>query len=138
RFGCRAGQTVERNRVPVVVQEQDRRFLDDQPGDVIEPEIGTTKQSAGAVQVEPVQNPPLAEQVAQVASPQVGERQVAQQLHRGFRVAAVKRRAVQVILVEQADVSQEDQLAVLEQKLSGRRGPGLVVAAIDLRHQVVG
>ncbi|MGZ3486458.1 MAG: SDR family NAD(P)-dependent oxidoreductase, partial [Isosphaeraceae bacterium] len=41
RFGCGASQTVERNRVPVVVQEQDGRFLDDHPGDVIEPEAST-------------------------------------------------------------------------------------------------
>ena len=76
--------------MPVVVQHQDRRFLDDHPGDVIEPEIRPAKQPAGAVQIESVEHPPLAEQVAQVAAPQVGERQVAQQLHRGLRVAAVK------------------------------------------------
>ena len=78
---------------------------------------GPPKNAAAAAQIEPVEGPALAEQVAQVAAPQVRQSEVAQKLNRGLGVAAVERRAVQVVLVEQADIPQEDQLAILEQDL---------------------
>ena len=76
RFGGRAGQPVQRDRVPVVVQEQDGRLLNDHPGDVGEPEVGAAEEPPRAVQVKPVEGPALAEQVAQVAAPQVGEGEI--------------------------------------------------------------
>ena len=99
----------------VVVEQQDGRLLHEHPRDVVEPEIGAAEEAAGSAQIEPVERPALAEQVAQVAAPQVGQSQVAQELHRGLGVAAMERRAVEVILIEQADIPQEGQLAVLEQ-----------------------
>ncbi len=72
-----------------------------------------------------------------MAASQVGEGKIAQQLHRRFRIAAVERRAVQVILVEQPDIPQEDQLAVLQQQLCRGGSAGPVIATIQLRHLVV-
>ena len=69
----RAGQAVERDRVAVVVEDQEGRLLHEHPRDVVEPEIGTAEQAAGPAQVEPVDRPTLAQQVPQVAAPEVAQ-----------------------------------------------------------------
>ena len=122
----------------VVVENQERRLLDEQPRDVVEPEVRPAEEAAGPAQVEPVERPALAQQVAQVAAPQVGQRQVAQQLDRRLGVAAVQRRAIEVILVEQTNVPQEGQLAVLEQDVAAaastpRRLPVVRLGEADRR-----
>ena len=104
----------------VVVENQQGRLLHEQPRDVVEPEIGAAEQAARSAQVEPVDRPALTQQVTQMAAPQVAKGQVAQQLNRRFGVAAVQGRTVEVILIEQPDVAQERQLAVLEQAASVR------------------
>ena len=99
----------------VVVEDQEGRLLDQHPRDVVEPEVGPAEQAAGPAQVEPVDRSALPQQVPEVAAPQVAQGQVAQKLDRRLGVAAVQGRAVQVILIEQTDIPQERQLAVLEQ-----------------------
>ena len=74
----------------VVVEQQQGRLLHQHPRDVVEPEIGAAEQAARAAQVEPVDRSPFSQQVPQVASPEVGERQVAQELHRSLGVAAMQ------------------------------------------------
>ncbi len=63
----------------------------------------------------------------QMAAPQVAQGQVAHQLNRRLGIAAVQGRPVKVILIEQADVAQERQLAVLEQVASA---PLAIVVAV--------
>ena len=58
-----------------------------------------------------------------MAAPQVAQSQVAQQLDRRLGVAAVQGRAVEVILIEQTDVAQEGELAVLEQVAAAVASP---------------
>ena len=115
----RACQPIERNRVAVVVENQDRRFLDKHSRDVVEPEVGPSEQAARSTQIEPVECPALPQEVAQVAAPQIAQSQVPQQLDRRLGVAAVERRAIQVILIEQANISQKGELPILEQETAG-------------------
>ena len=50
----RTGQAVQRDRVAVVVEDQEGRLLHEQPRDVVEPEVGAAKEPAGSAQIEPV------------------------------------------------------------------------------------
>ena len=49
RFRGRASQSVQGDRVPVVVQEQDGGLLNDHPGDVSEPEVGSAEEPPARV-----------------------------------------------------------------------------------------
>ena len=102
----------------VVVEDQEGRLLHEQPRDVVEPEIGPAEKPPARLRSSRSIDPALAEQVPQVAAPEVAQGQVSQQLDRRLGVAAVQGRAIQVILIEQSDVPQERQLAVLEQVAS--------------------
>ena len=133
----RARQPVHRDRPAIVVQVQDRRLLDEHPRDVVEPQVRAPQHAAGPAQVEPVERPALPQQVPEVAAPQVGQRQVAQELDRRLGVAPVQRRAIQVVLVEQPDVPQEGQLAVLEEHPAGTCGAIVVSRALRDRDPIV-
>ena len=69
----------------------------------------------GAAEIESVDRPAFPEQVAQVTSSQIAEREIAQKLNRCLRVTAVQGRPIKVILIEQPDVPQKCKLAILEQ-----------------------
>ena len=73
-----------------------------------------------------------------MAAPQVAQGQVAQQLDRRLRVAAVQGRSIEVILIEQTDVAQEGELAILEQILPALLGIVVVLGVNQRGEPIVG
>ena len=94
-------EAADRQRVGVVVDHQLGRLLRQRTGDEIEPEVRSPHRGSGVGQVEPRQPLALAPAIGQPRLAERDQGQVSQQLRGGLGVAAVERRAVEVVVPKQ-------------------------------------